>query len=121
MAGNAWKYSGVLDDYDLAFLQRDFITIKQGVEYYGFSERPFIRMAKEADFNYTLPRTSYEQRSAGRGVSYSEAQPGDLICYDGHVAMYIGGGMIVHASTQRTGIKIGNAQYRTILAVRRIV
>ena len=39
MAGNAWKYSGVLDDYDLAFLQRDFITIKQGVEYYGFSER----------------------------------------------------------------------------------
>lgn len=54
MAGNAWKYSGVLDDYDLAFLQRDFITIRQGVEYYGFSERPFIRMAKEAGAFYKI-------------------------------------------------------------------
>ena len=54
MAGNAWKYSGVLDDYDLAFLQHDFITIKQGVEYYGFSERPFLRMAKEAGAYYKI-------------------------------------------------------------------
>lgn len=51
----------------------------------------------------------------------SSAQPGDLICYDGHVAMYIGGGLIVHASTQRTGIKVSNANYRPILAVRRVV
>ena len=49
MLGNAWKYSGVLDDYDLAFLQHDFITIKQGVEYYGFSERPFLRMARKQE------------------------------------------------------------------------
>ena len=41
--------------------------------------------------------------------------------YDGHVAMYIGGGLIVHASTQRTGIKVSNANYRPILAVRRVV
>ena len=54
------------------------------------------------------------------GNPYS-AQPGDLICYDGHVAMYIGGGLIVHASTQRTGIKVSNANYRPILAVRRVV
>lgn len=73
------------------------------------------------DFGYSLPRTSYEQRSAGTGVSYSEAQPGDLICYDGHVALYIGGGLIVHASTAKTGIKVSNAQYREILAVRRII
>lgn len=72
-------------------------------------------------FGYSLPRTSFQQRSAGRGVSYSEAQPGDLICYDGHVAMYIGNGQIVHASNPSSGIKISNATYKTILAVRRIV
>lgn len=77
-------------------------------------------------FGYSLPRTSAAQRSAGRGVSYSEAQPGDLICYDGHVAIYIGNGAIIHASNSKPypagGIKISNnAQYRKILAVRRII
>ena len=61
-------------------------------------------------------------RSVGRGVSYAEAQPGDIICYDGHVAIYMGGGQIVHASNAKDGIKISsNAAYRTILAVRRLV
>ena len=55
----------------------------------------------------------------GREVSYSEAQPGDLICYSNHVAIYLGGGRIVHASTAKTGIKTGTATYRTILSVRR--
>ncbi|MBR1702295.1 MAG: C40 family peptidase [Lachnospiraceae bacterium] len=90
-------------------------SLTNGADCSGFTYRVY------SDFGYKLPRTSYEQRSAGRGVSYSEAQPGDLICYSGHVALYIGGGMIVHASTQKTGIKIGNAQYREILAVRRII
>ncbi len=90
-------------------------SLTNGADCSGFTYRVY------SDFGYKLPRTSYEQRSAGRGVSYSEVQPGDLICYSGHVALYIGGGMIVHASTQKTGIKIGNAQYREILAVRRII
>jgi len=72
-------------------------------------------------YGYSIPRNSSSQRGAGSGVSYSEAQPGDLICYAGHVAMYIGGGKIVHASSARTGIKISNATYKEILAVRRIV
>ena len=72
-------------------------------------------------YGYSLPRNSTAQRSAGREVSYSEAKPGDIICYAGHVAIYLGGGRIVHASTARTGIKYGYATYRTILSVRRII
>lgn len=90
-------------------------SLTNGADCSGFTYRVY------SDFGYSLPRTSYEQRSAGTEVSYSDAQPGDLICYDGHVALYIGGGKIVHASTPSSGIKIGNANYRTILSVRRIV
>ena len=91
-------------------------SLTEGADCSGFTYRVY------ADFGYSLPRTSTQQRSAGTEVSYSEAQPGDLICYSGHVAIYIGGGKIVHASTQKTGIKVGtNAQYRPILSVRRIV
>jgi len=72
-------------------------------------------------FGYTIARTSYDQRNSGVAVEYSQAQPGDLICYAGHVAMYIGNGMIVHASSAKTGIKISYATYRPILAVRRII
>ncbi len=54
MAGQAWKYSGELDEKDLAFLQHEFITIPMGVEYYGFSERPFTRMAIEAGAFYKI-------------------------------------------------------------------
>ena len=72
-------------------------------------------------FGYSLPRSSYAQASAGREVSYSNAQPGDIIYYGGHVGIYIGNGQIVHASTERTGIKISPATYRSIITVRRIV
>lgn len=72
-------------------------------------------------FGYSLPRSSYAQSGAGRAVSYSEAQPGDIIYYGGHVGIYIGNGQIVHASTERTGIKITSATYRSIITVRRIV
>lgn len=78
-------------------------------------------MAVYQAFGYSLPRSSYAQSSAGRAVSYSEAQPGDIIYYGGHVGIYIGNGQIVHASTERTGIKITAATYRNIITVRRIV
>lgn len=91
-------------------------SLTNGADCSGFTYRVY------ADFGYSLPRTSTEQRSVGKEVSYSDAQPGDLICYSGHVAIYIGGGKIVHASTQKTGIKVSdNAQYRPILSVRRII
>ena len=54
-------------------------------------------------------------------ASLEEAIPGDLICYAGHVAMYIGNGTIVHASTRATGIKYSVATYRPIICIRRII
>ena len=73
-----------------------------------------------AHFGINIPSYSYAQRSVGREVSYADAQPRDLICYSGHVGIYIGGGQIVHASNSRTGIIVSNADYRSILAIRRI-
>ena len=78
-------------------------------------------MSVYKNFGINLPRSSYAQSSVGKGVSYSEAQPGDVIYYGGHVGIYIGNGQIVHASTERTGIKITSATYRSIITVRRIV
>ena len=78
-------------------------------------------MSVYKNFGYSLPRSSYAQSSVGKSVSYAEAQPGDIIYYGGHVAIYIGNGRIVHASTERTGIKTESATYRSIITIRRIV
>ncbi|MCR5595111.1 MAG: C40 family peptidase [Lachnospiraceae bacterium] len=72
-------------------------------------------------FGISLPRTSYAQSTVGTAVSYSEARAGDILYYGGHVGIYIGNGQIVHASTQRTGIKISPATYRSIITIRRVV
>ena len=78
-------------------------------------------MSVYKNFGINLPRSSYSQSTVGKGVSYSDARPGDVIYYGGHVGIYIGNGQIVHASTERTGIKITSATYRSIITVRRIV
>ena len=107
-------------DYATQFVGNPYVwggtSLTNGADCSGFVQSVYN------NFGVSLPRTSYEQQNAGREVSYSEAQPGDLICYGGHVAIYIGNGKIVHASNSRDGIKISdNAAYRTILSVRRLV
>lgn len=79
-------------------------------------------MSVYANYGVSLPHSSSSLRSSGSGVEggLAAAQPGDIICYSGHVGIYIGDGQIVHASTAKTGIKISRADYRQVLSVRRI-
>ncbi|MDY5882563.1 MAG: NlpC/P60 family protein [Roseburia sp.] len=90
-------------------------SLTEGADCSGFIQSVY------AHFGISLPRTSGELRSAGKEVSYANAQAGDIICYAGHVAIYMGNGQIVHASSPTTGIKYGTATYRTILSVRRVL
>lgn len=107
-------------NYALQFVGNPYVwggtSLTNGADCSGFI------MSVYAHFGYSLPHSSAAMRSCGRSVSYSEAQPGDIICYSGHVAIYMGGGQIVHASDEKSGIKVSsNAAYRQILSVRRIV
>lgn len=78
-------------------------------------------MSVYANFGVSLPHSSAADRSVGATVNGIEnAQPGDIICYSGHVGIYAGNGQIVHASTSKTGIIVSSATYRSILSIRRI-
>lgn len=89
-------------------------SLTSGVDCSGF-----VMKVYEA-FGVTLPHSSTQLRYVGSRVEVNEMQPGDIVCYSGHVGIYIGNGQIVHASNSRDGIKISSAYYTTILAVRRI-
>ena len=106
-------------DFAMQFVGNPYVwggtSLTNGCDCSGFVMSVF------GHFGISLPHSSYALRSCGRAVSYSNAQPGDLICYSGHVAIYIGGGRIVGAQSSAVGIATQNATYRTILAVRRVL
>lgn len=104
-------------NYGLRFVGNPYVSggnsLTNGTDCSGFVHLVF------AKFGISLPRQSDAIGRFGRSVSYSEAQAGDILYYGGHVGIYLGGGRVVHASTEKTGIKISNATYKTILSVRR--
>ena len=106
-------------DYAVQFVGNPYVyggtSLTNGADCSGFV------MSVYAKFGVSLPHSAAADRKKGIGVgNISNAIPGDIICYSGHVGIYIGNGQIVHASNSRTGIIISNANYDTIIDVRRI-
>ncbi len=106
-------------DYALQFVGNPYVyggsSLTNGTDCSGFV------MSVYSNFGVSLPHSSTALRSQGYDVGgVANAQPGDIICYSGHVGLYIGDGKIVHASTSKTGIIVSNVSYRNVLSVRRI-
>ncbi len=106
-------------DYAMQFVGNPYVyggtSLTNGADCSGFV------MSVYKNFGVSLPHSSSADRSQGYDVGgLANAQPGDLVCYSGHVGIYAGNGQIVHASTSKTGIIVSNANYRNVLAVRRI-
>ena len=105
-------------DYACQFAGNPYVwggtSLTNGADCSGFVQSVY------AHFGVSLPRTSAAQRSAGYEVSYSEVQPGDIICYSGHVGIYAGNGQIINAQDPAHGIGLSSATYTSILTVRRI-
>ncbi len=107
-------------DYAVQFVGNPYVyggtSLTNGADCSGFV------MSVYENFGVSLPHSSTADRNVGVDVGGLEnAQPGDLVCYSGHVGIYIGDGQIVHVSTASTGIKISDADYRTPVAVRRVI
>lgn len=100
--GNKYKWGGT--------------SLTNGIDCSGFVMKIYEK------FGYDLPHSSYKLRSVGVKVSESELQPGDIICYSGHVAIYIGDGKIVHAASKKQGIIVSNTyKIKKVITIRRVL
>lgn len=113
-----------LIDYAMQFLGNPYVyggnSLTNGTDCSGFTMLIF------AQFGYSLPRSSNSYLSAGTQIPYTSAKPGDIMVYKygssiGHVAIYIGNGQIVHASTPSGGIRIGSAYFTTPYCAIRVI
>lgn len=119
VSGESSEMGAAVAEYALQFVGNPYVyggtSLTNGADCSGFV------MSVYANFGVSLPHSSAADRSQGYAVDgLANAQPGDLICYSGHVALYIGDNQIVHASTSKTGIIVSKADYKKVLAVRRI-
>mgnify|MGYP003187690280 CR=1 FL=1 len=139
LLSNNSKWVAVKVKGKVGYTQGKYITIANGATAYAkrFLGNPYrwggtslthgadcsgFVMSVYRHFGKSLPHSSYAQRNVGRRVSsLSKAKPGDIICYSGHVAIYMGNNRVIHASNPRDGIKITKgAAYRSIVTIRRI-
>lgn len=118
-SGSGSELGSAVASYACQFVGNPYVyggtSLTNGADCSGFV------MSVYANFGVSLPHSSAADRNVGTAVDgLANAQPGDIVCYSGHVAIYIGNGQIVHASTAKTGIKISDVNYRTPLGIRRI-
>lgn len=108
-------------DYAVQFVGNPYVyggtSLTKGADCSGFVQSVYKH------FGYSLSRTAASQAGDGKKVSVDSLQPGDLLFYHGygHVAIYIGGGQVVHASNKATGIKISSYDYSPIDKAVRII
>ena len=106
--------------YAMQFVGNPYVwggnSLTNGVDCSGFVHEVY------AHFGISTPRYSQAFKSVGQAVSFDNIQPGDVVVYPGHVAIYAGGGVIVEAQSTKAGITANrNVQCHTILAIRRLV